>query len=94
VLTATVNRPGDLAARYGGEEFAVLLPETTLEGALHMAELIRQHIHQRQIPHRSSSTCAFVTASIGISTCIPTTDLQMQHLIQAADEALYESKRQ
>jgi diguanylate cyclase (GGDEF)-like protein len=38
---ASVSRTSDVAARYGGEEFAVLMPETTLEGAVAYAERVR-----------------------------------------------------
>ncbi|WP_088893032.1 sensor domain-containing diguanylate cyclase [Leptolyngbya ohadii] len=94
LLRESVKRPGDLIARYGGEEFIVMLPDTTVEGASHIANHLRQHIHQQQIPHCNSSVSKFVTASLGVATCIPRSDLRVEDLIQAADEALYESKRQ
>src|SRR5690606_4641197 len=45
-LREIVTRPQDLAARYGGEEFVVLLPDTPLDGAVRVAEKIRQQIAQ------------------------------------------------
>jgi diguanylate cyclase (GGDEF)-like protein len=93
LLLTSVKRATDLVARYGGEEFIVLLPETDSIGAVHVANRIRCKIDRQQIPHRSSSVCPFVTASIGVATCIPNANSQIDGLIQAADEALYESKR-
>jgi diguanylate cyclase (GGDEF)-like protein len=54
-IATAVRRPGDVPARYGGEEFVVLLPDTPQEGALHIAEAIRQHVQACAIPHRASA---------------------------------------
>jgi diguanylate cyclase (GGDEF)-like protein/PAS domain S-box-containing protein len=94
LLLKAVHRTNDLAARYGGEEFIVMLPETDAAGAFHLANMIRQYLHEQQIPHRSSSVCGYVTASLGVATCVPNLQLKVEDLIQAADQALYESKRQ
>lgn len=94
LLLAVMHRAGDLVARYGGEEFVVILPDTDAAGAVHIAHLICQQLHQRRIPHPSSSVAAYVTASLGVATCFPSPSLQLNDLIQAADEGLYESKRQ
>jgi len=94
LLLTVISRAGDLVARYGGEEFVVMLPDTDAAGAVHIANLLRQQIHQQQIPHATSSVCAYVTASIGVATCLPNPRLQVNDLIQTADEGLYESKRQ
>jgi len=41
-------RASDVIARYGGDEFAVILPETDLEGALHIAERVRSEVESRR----------------------------------------------
>jgi diguanylate cyclase (GGDEF)-like protein len=89
-----VGRAGDLVARYGGEEFIILLPETDATGAAHVAELVRKSLQERQIPHGGSSVCGYITVSLGVATCVPNASLQVDDVIQAADEALYEAKRQ
>ena len=43
-LQAKLKRPNDLVARYGGEEFVVVLPNSNLEGAIAVAEEIRQSV--------------------------------------------------
>lgn len=94
MLMQAINRSSDLVARFGGEEFVVLLPETNPQGALHIAHSIQHLTHRLQIPHQRSSVSPYLTASIGVATCIPTTNRPLNELLQVADKALYESKRQ
>ena len=49
------QRPGDFVARYGGEEFIVILPNTEAEGAVHLAEDIRQEIERQDSTYAISS---------------------------------------
>ncbi|MEA2060367.1 MAG: diguanylate cyclase [Thermodesulfobacteriota bacterium] len=51
-LKQSLNRPGDFCARYGGEEFVVVLPYTSQNGAMHVAEKIRQKILDLNIPRQ------------------------------------------
>ncbi|NUN63910.1 diguanylate cyclase [Pseudanabaena biceps] len=90
-----VKRPRDTLARYGGEEFAVILPDTDAIGANFCAEKIRREIEMLEIQHRSSDTSSYVTASLGVSTLSPHSKvLTYQQLIQEADIALYQAKRE
>ena len=91
-INDTLKRPADLVARYGGEEFAIILPNTTIEGAVHVAELVQQNIKKMQIIHRQSSVSEFVTLSMGISCVIPQLNLVPIQLIDITDEALYAAK--
>jgi diguanylate cyclase (GGDEF)-like protein/PAS domain S-box-containing protein len=92
VIESILRRPGDHAARYGGEEFVVLLPATGQDGALAVAEQLRQAVSALAIEHPASPE-RIVTVSIGVSTLAPlsTTD-QPDQLIAAADQALYQAK--
>ncbi len=90
-------RPADFIVRYGGEEFAVILPETTLRGALYVAERLRQAIAECAIPHDyrgadGGSGVVFVTASFGVSSTTPDRTETPQDLIHRADQALYQAK--
>ena len=99
-LSTISRRPGDVAARYGGEEFAVLLPNTSLENAMMLAERLRVSVERLGMKHPESKY-GVVTVSIGVSTCDP-----MQHdsasgdvvypamLMNSADNAMYLAKRQ
>jgi diguanylate cyclase (GGDEF)-like protein len=82
-------RQSDLVARLGGEEFAVLLPETLLENAVHLAERIREAL--AATPVIAGDKTFFITASIGVSN---TTDAKttLDALLVRADAALYQAK--
>ncbi len=75
----------DIAARYGGEEFAVILPETSADGAVVVAERIRR-------ANESSTVPVETTVSIGGAEVDPS-DADGSRLIAAADAALYVAKR-
>jgi two-component system chemotaxis family response regulator WspR len=91
-LQQTVHRPADLVARYGGEEFVMILPETTEEGALAIAEKMLRNIAALDIPHAESDVTSRVSLSIGIATMTPEEDGLPETLVRAADEALYLAK--
>lgn len=93
-LLESVRRPADFVARYGGEEFAILLPNTELEGATEIVRIIVQNLLQQAIPHQYSPTNSVVTMSYGIACYIPHHQKSPQVLIQDADLALYQAKRQ
>lgn len=92
-LGAQASRPADLAARYGGEEFVVLLPTTTSDGAMQVAERVRHAVSALKIPHGGTEGASWVTLSLGAATIVPTADLSPQALVRIADEALYAAKR-
>ena len=83
------SREVDTAARFGGEEFAVILPETSYEGALIMAERVRKAVEAAHIDGLPQT----VTISLGIAS-YPHHANHAQDLIKASDTALYEAKRQ
>ncbi|MFL6244740.1 MAG: diguanylate cyclase domain-containing protein [Thermoanaerobaculia bacterium] len=83
VLRDSVHRAADLVARYGGEEFVVLLPDTDETHAREIAELLRARIQDLRD----------VTASLGVTTQVPSRDGDPDELVKRADEALYEAKR-
>lgn len=86
-----IRRPLDHAARYGGEEFIVVLPDTSPDGAIAMAENIRVAIADLGIEH-SGSEFGRVTASIGAATWTPEQDSDVSAVIRVADQALYTAK--
>ncbi|HLJ70013.1 MAG TPA: diguanylate cyclase [Roseiarcus sp.] len=90
-LTKGLWRAGDAAARYGGEEFAVILPDTTRQGAASVAERMRREVIRLDIPHQASIVSDHVTVSIGGSTIVAAT-ISPDALLTSADAALYQAK--
>jgi diguanylate cyclase (GGDEF)-like protein len=83
-------REVDLVARYGGEEFVLVLPETGIEGAEAVAVRIGRAVRQR--PFTGLGFEHQVTVSVGISG-YPHHGLLAADLLRAADDALYQVKR-
>ena len=91
-LKKAVKRQPDLVARYGGEEFAVVLPNTALPGAKHVAQSIQTIVQELEIEHRLSAISNYLTVSLGIATALSTASGSPQELIAAADQGLYQAK--
>lgn len=78
-------RATDFVARFGGEEFVVLLPNTSGDGALILAERVREAVQLMSDGNRS------VTISVGLASFQPVM-LDSDALLSAADQALYRAK--
>ncbi|MCP4690613.1 MAG: diguanylate cyclase [Desulfobacterales bacterium] len=91
-IDLNVKRPADLACRYGGEEFTIILPDTSLQGAAHLAESIRKEVEALQVKHAGSKVNDYVTLSLGVSSMVPADRLACEVVVEDADKALYEAK--
>ena len=83
-------RRDEVFARYGGEEFALLLPETTLEGASQLAHDLRQRVEEAKFVFQNERIN--VTVSIGVAKLLESHRSGLD-LIRDSDERLYEAKR-
>jgi diguanylate cyclase (GGDEF)-like protein len=94
-LGESTGRSSDFAARYGGEEFALILPDTSMDGALSAAERLRNRVTTlTMLPELAalrtppfSLTCSIGIASFPIHASVPS------QLVVAADSAVYVAKR-
>ena len=77
-------------ARYGGEEFAVLLPKTSKEAGVTLAQEIRKDVANEKFDLRGVSTK--ITISIGVAN-MPDDTLDREELIKLSDTCLYEAKK-
>lgn len=95
-LSDSAIRSSDLVARYGGEEFAILLPDTDAKDALLLGKRVCTHINEKQYQHIYSNESSTITVSVGVATMHPSseeTTMNVNHLIQRADHALYSAKQ-
>jgi diguanylate cyclase (GGDEF)-like protein len=91
-VAGAARRPGDYAARYGGEEFAVILQDTGIEGAQHVAERICLSVRNLAIPHTGATAAKQVTVSVGAASIQPTHEREPEVLVRKADECLFQAK--
>jgi diguanylate cyclase (GGDEF)-like protein len=99
LLQAAV-RKGDLVGRFGGDEFALILQNTELEGALAIARRVQEATHKYSFEHPcEASEPSELRVSAGVCVWQPghvqgDVDKNLRVLLQKADEALLEAKRQ
>lgn len=91
LLSASV-RENDVVARYGGEEFAAILPETDGDGALAVAEKVREAIGSHAFADAGGNAALRLTASLGVAN-YPLHAEDKETLVCRTDEALYQAKR-
>ena len=90
ILRSCLSRPTDSLFRYGGEEFSVVLADTDVDGAKHIADRLISTIRDSNMPHKGSPL-GKLTVSIGIACDSEYSDGPF-HLLERADQALYAAK--
>lgn len=89
-IKALLRRPSDVACRYGGEEFALILPNTDINGALSVAQTIREKLAAHPI-HTSAGEIP-ITISGGVFSSVADQSLDPNQYTDFADKALYQAK--
>jgi diguanylate cyclase (GGDEF)-like protein len=82
-------RRDEVFARYGGEEFAIMMPETELQGAVTLAETLREKVAE----HRFSFQGENISVTVSMGCAAVDGDDTATALIARADEKLYDAKR-
>jgi diguanylate cyclase (GGDEF)-like protein len=80
-------RGSDFVARIGGEEFLVLLPETSLDGAMQVGEKLRQAVAELDVPE-----VGHLTVSVGTAEMPAHGGVAIRDVLKLSDEALYAAK--
>jgi diguanylate cyclase (GGDEF)-like protein len=91
-LKTTFKRNTDFVARYGGEEFVVLLPDTNSMIAFEMAEVVRKNLESGSIEYNQKKINS--TISFGIASIVPYFKESASVLVEQADAALYQAKKE
>ena len=86
------TRSQDIACRYGGEEFALVLTDSTLDGAFKRAEILRQQVKQLSVEYDGQLLGA-ISVSMGVAL-FPEHGSTMGDVLRASDQALYSAKRE
>lgn len=89
-LTQRLRRH-DILGRYGGEEFCVIAPDTDVEGALALAESLREIV--ASTPVLTGRGELYVSISIGVSCCSSGGERELTEILAEADAALYVVKQ-
>ncbi len=84
-----IVRETDIVGRYGGDEFVIILPETSLGGAMIIAERIRKMVEDYEFVAQNKTVR--LTVSLGVANC-PRHTLTSEGLIKKADAAMYRAK--
>ncbi|KZZ71917.1 hypothetical protein A3766_07655 [Oleiphilus sp. HI0132] len=90
ILKNTITRSGDIIARYGGEEFIILLVDTSLNEAEHVANTLCQEFSNSAF--ESNGNIIEFTASFGVSSLSQKSPKTADELVTRADIAMYEAK--
>ncbi|MBF0448864.1 MAG: diguanylate cyclase [Magnetococcales bacterium] len=84
-------RPQDFAVRYGGEEFIIIMPQTTLNESIIIAERVRSAVEKQAIFLPNEEPIPSITISAGLAMSTP--ECNAESLIKEADALLYQSKK-
>ena len=83
----------DILGRFGGDEFVICAPQTDKAGAKVLSEKLIHEIQNHQFLTSISDQFHQTTCSIGVTVCQPNDDSSLEEILDRADKALYQSKK-
>jgi diguanylate cyclase (GGDEF)-like protein len=89
-VVRSMIRRSDIVGRIGGEEFALALPETDLNGAIHLLNQLRLKASETKVVSRGHEI--HYTVSVGLAFSNKTSSTSLETLLEQADRALYQAK--
>lgn len=93
-ILKTHCKEGFLPSRYGGDEFIIIVREHTDEEVRALMDKIIKTVNDKDMPHEKSAVSNHVTVTLGAINCVPNKKLTLMDMVQSADDALYEAKKQ
>lgn len=87
-IKGALSHPTASIVRYGEEKFSCIIPSTNKEGAIMIAERIKEKVAALKIPHRGSKVSSIITVSQGVATLPPDKFMSIEELVLCADKAL------
>jgi diguanylate cyclase (GGDEF)-like protein len=88
VISNAIYRSSDVVCRFGDKEFGILLPNTFVEGAIHVVTRVQKAIKD----NNPSMTKKPITLNYGLSSLVPSQAIELTQLLEAADTALLKAK--
>ncbi len=91
IIKSILRRSTDIGCRYGGEEFCIILPETSLQGAVAIAQELRKLVAENVVFYQDDEIK--LTISCGVTVYEQQADVTQENIFEAADKALYQAKQ-
>ncbi|MBU2591162.1 MAG: diguanylate cyclase [Nitrospinota bacterium] len=91
-IKSSLLRLTDSIARYGREKFSCIIPSTNKEGAIMIAERIKEKVAALKIPHKGLGVSSIITVSQGVATLPADKFMSVEELVLCGDKALGRAK--
>jgi diguanylate cyclase (GGDEF)-like protein len=85
-------RNTDILGRYGGDEFVILCPETSMYGAMEIAERLRQKVGQITFQANDKTNTLTISGGLACLESMANKNVKLENFIEEADKALYHAK--